>query len=372
MKILRYLLQKEFIQILRNKSMWPVIFVMPIVQMLILVNAATLELKKADVYIVDQDMSDASRQLVNKLEGNPFFNVTSITDADFNADDQLLHGKANVVLDVPQNFERDLKRNNSASLQLRVDAINGMAAELTWSYMNSLIRSYNNNIRANWMGISKFDPPQKIVVSQRYWYNPTLIYAFYMAPGVLVILVTLIGMFLSAVNLVREKEIGTMEQLNVTPIKKYQFIAAKMIPFLVIALLVLSFGLLIAKLVFNLPFRGNIFVLYGFTTVFLLGVMGLGLLISVVSDTQQQVFFVSYFFLLVFILMSGLFTPVESMPKWAQWLDHLNPLYYMMKVIRNVVLKGSGFFDLKYEFLSMLGYGVAMFSLAVMRYRKTA
>ena len=158
--------------------MWPVIFVMPIVQMLILVNAATLELKNADVYIVDQDMSDASRQLVNKLEGNPFFNVTSVADADFDADDQLLHGKANVVLDIPQNFERDLKRNNSASLQLRVDAINGMAAELTWSYMNSLIRSYNNNIRANWMGISKFDPPQKIVVSQRYWYNPTLIYAF--------------------------------------------------------------------------------------------------------------------------------------------------------------------------------------------------
>lgn len=372
MKILRYLLQKEFIQIIRNKSMWPVIFVMPIVQMLILVNAATLELKKSDVLVVYQDMSDASRQLVNKLEGNPFFKVTQVNDADFDADDQLLKGKANVVLDIPLNFERDLRRDNKVSLQLRVDAINSMSAELTWSYMNSLIRDYNNNLRASWMGVSKFDPPQKIDVSSRYWYNPTLIYAFYMAPGVLVILVTLIGMFLSAVNLVREKEIGTMEQLNVTPIKKYQFIAAKMIPFLVIALVVLSFGLLIAKLVFNLPFHGNLLVLYGFTTVFLLGVMGLGLFISVVSDTQQQVFFLSYFFLLIFILMSGLFTPVESMPKWAQLLDHLNPLYYMMKVIRNVVLKGSGFFDLKYEFLSMLGYGVVMFSLAVMRYRKTA
>ncbi|GET26447.1 ABC transporter permease [Prolixibacter sp. NT017] len=372
MKILRYLLQKEFIQIIRNKSMWPVIFVMPIVQMLILVNAATLELKKSDVLVIDQDMSDASRQLVNKLEGNPFFKVTRVNDADFDADDQLLKGKANVVLDIPQHFERDLRRDNKVSLQLRVDAINSMSAELTWSYMNSLIRDYNNNLRASWMGVSKFDPPQKIDVSSRYWYNPTLIYAFYMAPGVLVILVTLIGMFLSAVNLVREKEIGTMEQLNVTPIKKYQFIAAKMIPFLVIALVVLSFGLLIAKLVFNLPFHGNILVLYGFTTVFLLGTMGLGLFISVVSDTQQQVFFLSYFFLLIFILMSGLFTPVESMPKWAQLLDHLNPLYYMMKVIRNVVLKGSGFFDLKYEFFSMLGYGVVMFSLAVMRYRKTA
>ncbi|PSK82765.1 ABC transporter permease [Prolixibacter denitrificans] len=372
MKILRYLLQKEFIQILRNKSMWPIIFLMPIIQMVILVNAATLELKKSDVYVVDQDMSDASRQLVDKLKGNPFFQITSITDNDHLADQQLLNGKAGVVLDIPENFEKHLKRNNQASLQLRVDAINGLAAELTWSYMNSVIVDYNNQIRASWMGVSKFDPPQKIEVSQRYWYNPSLIYSFFMAPGVLVILVTLVGMFLAAVNLVREKEIGTMEQLNVTPIKKYQFIAAKMIPFLAIALLDLSFGLLIAKMVFNMPFEGSLLVLYGFTTVFLLGVLGLGLLISVVSETQQQVFFVSYFFLLVFILMSGLFTPVESMPTWAQWLDHLNPMYYMMKVIRNVVLKGSGFFDLKYEFLSMLGYGVAMFSLAVMRYRKTA
>ena len=193
-----------------------------------------------------------------------------------------------------------------------------------------------------------------------------------MAPGILAILVTLVGMFLAGMNLVREKEIGTIEQLNVTPIKKYQFIIGKLVPFWLIGLFDLAFGLVIAKLFFNLPMVGSLFLLFGFASVYLIGVLGLGLFISTVSDTQQQVMFVSYFFLIIFILMGGIFTPVESMPNWAQEVNRINPIFYFMRIMRMVVLKGSDFFDLIKEFISLVVLGITFLSLAIWRYRKTA
>ncbi len=371
MKTIYYLLQKEFIQVFRNKAMLPIIFVMPLIQMLILVFAATMELKQVDLYVVDHDLSETSTRLTAKFEASSFFKVTRSLQSPDEVDNALLQGKAGVALVIPEGFENELVRENGTTVQILVDAINGMAAELSYSYVRSVIGNYNKNVRAEVLGLPEFTPPQQIAVIPSFWYNPELNFKFYMAPGVLVILVTLIGLFLSSLNLVREKEMGTIEQLNVTPIRKYQFIVGKMMPFLIIALLDLTFGLLLAKLVFGLPFRGNILTLYAFTTVYLFLVMSMGLFISAISDTQQQVLFVSFFFMIIFIIMSGLFTPVESMPAWAQKLDLINPLFYLIRVIRNVVLKGSGIFDLAYEMISLLVYGAIMFSLAVWRYRKT-
>jgi ABC-2 type transport system permease protein len=193
-----------------------------------------------------------------------------------------------------------------------------------------------------------------------------------MAPGILAVLVTIIGMFMSGMNLVREKEIGTIEQLNVTPVRKYHFIIGKLVPFWIIGLFDLAFGLLIAWVVFDLPIVGSLWLLFGLASVYLLSVLGLGLFISTVTDTQQQVMFISFFFMMIFILMGGIFTPVESMPQWAQTVDRLNPIFYFMKVMRMVVLKGSGFFDLIEEFVSLLILGFTFLSLAIWRYRKTA
>ena len=371
MKTILYLLQKEFIQVMRNKAMLPIIFVMPLVQMLILVFAATMELKQVELYVVDRDLTETSRKLTAKFEASPFFEVTRSLQSPAEIDRELLKGHADVVLTIPQGFETSLMREDNSSLQILVDAINGSAAELSYGYLRSVIANFNGHIRAEILGMPEFTPPQQIAVIPSFWYNPELNFKFYMAPGVLVILVTLIGLFLSSLNLVREQEMGTIEQLNVTPIRKYQFIIGKMMPFLIIALLDLTFGLLVAKLVFGLPFRGNILTLYLFTTAYLFLVMSSGLFISALSDTQQQVLFVSFFFMIIFIIMSGLFTPVESMPLWAQRLDLINPLYYLIRVIRNVVLKGSGVMDLAYEMVSLLVYGSIMFLLAVWRYRKT-
>jgi len=191
-----------------------------------------------------------------------------------------------------------------------------------------------------------------------------------MVPGILVLLVTLIGMFLSGMNIVREKEIGTIEQLNVTPIGKFQFIIGKLLPFLIIGLFEFTLGLIVGKLVFKIQILGSIPLIYAMATIFLFTVLGIGLLISTMNDTQQQALLVAYFFIMLFILMSGLFTPLESMPDWALWLNKINPVAYFLKINRMIIMKGSGLMDVMKDALSMLALGIVIFNLAVLKYRK--
>jgi ABC-2 type transport system permease protein len=205
-----------------------------------------------------------------------------------------------------------------------------------------------------------------------YWYNPELNYMTYMVPGILVLLVTIIGMFLSGMNLVKEKEIGTIEQINVTPIKKYQFITGKLIPFWIIALVDLGIGLLFAKIVFGIPIVGSVYLVFFVAGVYLFVVLSFGLFISTLTNTMQQSMFISYFFLVIFILMSGLFTPIESMPGWAQIINYSNPISYFIKINRMIMLKGSGFADFQREFWILVAYAVGMFTFSTLRYRKTA
>jgi ABC-2 type transport system permease protein len=212
--------------------------------------------------------------------------------------------------------------------------------------------------------------PLDVVYS--YWFNPEMNYEIYMVPGILVILVTIISLFLTAMNIVREKEMGTIEQINVTPIRKYQFIVGKLVPFLIIALFELAFGLFLGRIIFDVPIVGSLALLFGFTLVYLLVILGFGLFLSVISESQQQVMFVTFFFMLVFILMSGIFTPTESMPEWAEKVNVINPIAYLMKVIRMILLKGSGFADIAVEFYSLLVYAFISLTLAIWRYRKTA
>jgi ABC-2 type transport system permease protein len=372
MKTIFYVIQKEFIQVKRNKVMLRMIVMIPIMQMLVLVFAATYDLKNVNIFLVDKDVSSTSRELASRLEASPFF---TINNASFNPEDgenELLRNADDMVLVIPQGFERDLIRDDKASLQLLVNAIDGSAAQLGYSYAASVIRDFNKNIIAEWKGLPEFKAPYQINAVSRFWYNSELEYKWYMAPGVLSLLVTLIGLFLSGMSLVKEKEQGTIEQLNVTPIRKIHFLVGKLIPFVVIALFDLSFGLLIARLVFHLPIVGSLGLVFGFGVLYLLGILGLGLFVSTLADTQQQVMFVTFFFMMVFILMSGIFTPVESMPKWAQLIDQANPIYHFMRIMRMVILKGSGFSDLIHEFVALCILGVTFLSLAVWRYRKTA
>ena len=367
-----YILQKEFRQIRRNKTILPMIFAVPIIQMLLLVFAATFDMKRIDLIVVDKDFSETSRNLVAKFDGIPFFIVVEQVPDESLAEQKLMDDTGDAILVFPANFERSLVREGKSKVQLLVNAIDGNSAQLIFSYSANIIGDFNKNIIAEWKGIPEFNPPTQVNIVENYWYNRELDYKWFMAPGILAVLVTVIGMFMSGMNLVREKEIGTIEQLNVTPVKKYQFIIGKLVPFWIIGLFDLAFGLLIAWIVFNLPIVGSLFTLFVFASVYLVSVLGIGLFISTVTETQQQVMFVSFFFMVIFILMGGIFTPVESMPEWAQQVDRLNPIYYFMRVMRMVVLKGSGFMDLMEEMISLLILGVTFLSLAIWRYRKTA
>lgn len=372
MRTIRYIIQKEFIQVFRNKTMLPMIFMLPVVQMLILVFAATYDLKNVALYVVDKDLSETSRELITKFEASPFFEVYDASFDMNDAENSLKKEEANLIIEIPPDFERSLVRDDEVKLQLLINAIDGNKASLIYSYTRNIISGFNKQVIAEWKSLPEFNPPSQILIKDSYWFNSELDYKWYMAPGILSILVTIIGMFLSGMNLVREKEIGTIEQLNVTPIKKSQFIIGKLVPFLVIALFDLALGLTIARVVFDLPIVGSLPLLFGFAALYLVGVLGLGLFISTITETQQQVMFVTFFFMMIFILMGGIFTPVESMPQWAQYLDRINPIYYFMRIMRMVVLKGSGFGDLIQEFVSLIIIGLSFLSLAIWKYRKTS
>ncbi|MEE4196225.1 MAG: ABC transporter permease [Bacteroidales bacterium] len=367
---IKYILQKEFIQIFRNKTMLPLIFGVPIIQLVILVHAATLEMKSIELFVVDKDLSSMSSKLVNKFEGSAFYKITGSFFSVREAEAEVQKNNADIILHIPYGFERNLMRENTAEIQLLIDGINGTAASLVNGYSTSVINDFNKNILVDLTQMPQIKEMEPVKVNISFWYNPELNYKTYMLPGILVILVTIVSMFLTAMNIVREKEIGTIEQINVTPIRKHEFIIGKLLPFMIIALFELAFGLFIGKIFFDLPVIGSIPLLFGFTLVYLLVVLGIGLFISTISSTQQQVMFITFFFMLVFILMGGIFTPTESMPVWAQKINVLNPFYYFMKVIRMILLKGSGFRDISHDFFSLLIYGIFMLSLSVWRYRK--
>jgi len=372
MKTLLYILQKEFTQILRDKRMLGIILMVPIMQMLVLVYAANMDVKNADLVVVDQDMSPTSHRLVNKFIGSTFFKLYGSTFNEEEAESLLKNNKADIVLIIPSGFEKDLMRNDKSGVQLLLNAINGSAAEITNGYAQNVIFSFNKQVIVETLGLAELKNSGTITTVPRYLYNNTLEYKHYMAPGILVILVTIIGMFLSGMNLVKEKEIGTTEQLNVTPIKKYQLIAGKLIPFWIIALFDLGFGLLIAKIFFNLPFEGNLIVIFAYAALYLVGILGAGLLISTFADTQQQVLFIGFFFMMVFVLMGGIFTPVQSMPEWAQTVNIFNPVCYFMEVIRMVLLKGSGFKDIIPHIYFAIIFGITMLIFSIWKYRKRA
>jgi len=372
MRTLLYILQKEFTQVLRDKRMLGIIVMIPIVQMLVLVYAANFDIKNVDMVVVNHDQSQSSRNLVNKFSGSPFFRLYGTTFNENEAEALLKNDKTDMILIIPAGFEKSINREGSSSLQLIFNAINGTAADITSGYAQNLIFDYNRELVAETYQLAEAKNGGAIRTLSRYWYNDKLDYKHFMAPGILVILVTIIGMFLSGMNLVKEKEIGTTEQLNVTPIKKWQLIAGKLIPFWVIALFELAFGLLIARLFFALPIEGSLFVLFTYAALYLIGVLGAGLLISTFADTQQQVLFIGFFFMMILILMGGIFTPVQSMPEWAQVIDIFNPVCYFMEVIRMVLLKGSGFADITHQILFSVIFGFLMLSFSILKYRKRA
>ena len=373
MKTIGYIIQKEFKQIFRNKSMLPIIFILPIIQLIILSNAATFEVKNIKFSYIDNDHTSTSRALIEKFDASSYFNIITHFSSTEIADDAMLKGNVDVILEIPLHFERDLVKEKQTAIGVKINAIDGAAAGVENVYINQILQHFNKKVSANLMQTSDMIlKPTSISTIPSFWYNKTLNYKTFMVPGILVLLVTMITLFLSGMNIVREKEIGTLEQINVTPIKKYQFIIGKLFPFWGIGIALLTIGLIIAKLIFNVPMLGSLPLMYLYTSIYILVILGIGLFISNFTETQQQAMFISWFFTVIFILMSGLFTPIESMPKWAQVITEFNPIRYFIEVMRMVMLKGAGFYDVLPQGLKTLLYATVMNGLAVWSYKKTA
>lgn len=371
MRVLLFLLQKEFLQIFRNKTILAIIFVAPVMQLLILPNAATFEVKNIMMSIVDHDHSSYSQKLVEKLSASGYFILTDYSPTYKKGLKAIEHKKADLIIEIPANFERGLIKLGKANVLLSIDAINGVKAGVGGGYATQIINRFSQDVRAEWLPISRSGSAPAIDITFSNWYNPLMNYKTFFVPGILVLLLTLVGGLLTALNIVREKEIGTIEQINVTPIRKIQFIAGKLIPFWITGLVILTIGFIISAVVYHIVPAGSFLTIYLFAAVYLIAFLGFGLLISTYSNTQQQALFVIFFFVMVFFLMSGMFTPIESMPHWAQVITYFNPVRYFVEVIRLVVLKGSSLFDVKRQLLVMCIFALGFNTWAIINYKKT-
>jgi len=363
------LARAEVLHVLRDRATLMQIIVVPVAQLLILSNAATFAIRSSPIWVVDSDHSQASRAVANRLGASGYFKLLGVTASAIPANEAMLRGDVSLVLTVPSDFEKSLIRDRVATVHLDVNAEKGSAANIVQSYAVQILNSYALELGAELYPTDS--RTGRIVTVARDWYNPTLDYKHYMVPGILVALVTIIGTLITAQNIAREKEMGTLEQLNVTPITKAEFITAKLLPFWVLGMLDLGLGLAVGYFVFDVPMRGSLLLLFASAGVYLIVALAIGLWISTLVETQQQAMFVTFFLLMIYLLMSGLFTPIDSMPRWVQLLSELNPVRHFVTISRAILVKGAGFSETAMPLGILAIYGILILTLAIRQYDKT-
>jgi ABC-2 type transport system permease protein len=372
-----FLARAEVLHVVRDRTTLAQVLVMPVLQLLVLANAATFQVTHTPTFVVDLDRSSLSRGLVTRFQASGHFRVEGQSVSPRQADDALLRGDATMVLTIPHDFERDIVRDGAAPIQLTVNAEKGSAAGIVQAYASNIAAAYASELDASARGTSLTVADRaprrgaaRIDVESRSWYNPDLNYQHYMVPGILVALVTLIGTLLTAQNIAREKELGTLEQLNVTPMTRGQFIAAKLLPFWALGLIDLAIGLLVGVVAFGVPVRGSVLLLFGSAAIYLVAALAIGLFISTLVETQQQAMFVTFFVMNVYLLMSGLFTPIDSMAPWVQTVSQLNPVRHFVTISRAILVKGAGPADIARPMLILTAFGIVTLALAVRQYSK--
>ncbi len=378
---IRQIIKKEFRQTLREPRMRVILVLPPILQLLIFGFAVNMDIEEVRIGWMDQDNSPTSRDLRASFASSGRFEVVATPGREAEAEDLLAHGSVQGVIRILPGFARDLERGTTAAVQVLIDGTNSNTASIVSSYAATIINSFaanqqNTQLQRRLLGRTQVEggavnmsTPQ-LTARSRVWFNPDLKSRNFFVPGVVANIVTLLTLMLTAMGIVREKEIGTMEQLMVTPIQPLELIIGKTLPFAAVGLFDIALVTSAALLVFRVPFRGSVLLMLACSLLFLMTTLGAGLFISTISQTQQQAMMSSFFFFMPSFMLSGFAFPIRNMPIPVQYLTYLNPIRYFMEIIRNLFLKGSGISILWPQMLALFLFGVAILGLSALRFRK--
>lgn len=382
-------LKKELLQLRRDPRIFPLLFIAPVLQLIFMGYAATLDVKQIPVVIWDQDRTRASRELAERVTATLYFDLAGTAQSHEDIERELKRGGALVALVIPAGYQRELGRGNRVTVQALIDGADSNQAIIAQNHLAIIVQLLNARLlaeRLSIMGPAAAERAPALAASlqrtlprggtalrpePRVWFNPELRSANFMVPGVVVMILLVITTMLTALAVVREKEVGTMEQVIVTPIKSWQFIAGKLSPFVIIGFIEVTLVLVVAVAWFQVPFRGSLAAFYAYAALFLLSTLGLGLFISTISQNQQQAMMSAFFIMFTMILLSGFMFPIENMPRPVQWLTTLIPMRYFLVIVRSLFLKGSGVAILWDQALALFALGTIVIFLSMKQFHKT-
>ncbi len=360
------LIRKEFIQVSRDRNMLRLIFLMPVVQLLVLGYAVNLDVKKISLDVYDFNRSQTSRELVDAMKAGDYFipgeeGQTKERRPLWHLADRFQDGSAQMAVIIPEDFSERLTRGENVTIGLMADGTDANSARIGLGYTAQIVDRYA------WKhtGLS---PP--IGIRSAFLYNPETESVYYMVPGIVATLLTMVTIMLTSMAIVREREMGTLEQLMVTPISGFVLLMGKITTFAILGLLEMVIALAVGVLWFGIPFVGSPLLLLALAVLFLISTLGMGMFFSTITSSQQQAMFLAFFSTIFAMLTSGFFTPISNMPQWMQYITYLNPMRYFMTIMRGILMKGAGIADLAPDIIALAVYGSVIFSLSVIRFKK--
>jgi ABC-2 type transport system permease protein len=366
---LLYLIRKELLELKQDPRLFGVVVIAPILQLTLLGYAATTDVKDVPVLVIDADRSTASRQLISRFEASDNFTIAGLGTSTNDIDMWLESGRAWMALSIPPGYGQSIARGETARIQVVADGTDSNSTNVALGYTRVLVTGYAEELLAERLG--GHVPERLITASVRVWFNPDLESRDFMIPGIVALLLLVVTTNLSAMAIVREKELGTLEQLNVTPLARWELMTGKLLPYALVGMIDVVLVLVVAIWWFEVPLRGSSLTLFAMSLVYLLATLGLGLFISTISSTQQQAMMTStFFFLLPMMYLSGFIFPIENMPWWIQPMTYLLPLRYFLIILRGLFLKGVGLETFWPEAVAMGGWGLAVLLLATLRSSK--
>jgi ABC-2 type transport system permease protein len=368
---LRILIWKEFLEIKMNPRLFGIVIIAPILQLAMLGYAATTDVRDVPIVVADGDRSSASRELIHRFDASRNFTVIDTVTTVSEIEPFIERGTAWLALGIPAGYGADVAMGRPAVLQVVADGTDSNSTTAALGYATALIGGYARELLGPDAGAGFSRPDGAIDARIRVWFNPQLESRHFMIPGVLALVLLIVTTNLSAMAIVREKEIGTLEQLNVTPLQRWELIAGKLLPYGLIGLVDILLVTAVAVFWFEVPLRGSFWLLFAISFVYVLCTLALGLLVSTISNTQQQAMMTAtFFFLMPMIYLSGFMTPIENMPRVIQWITYVIPLRYFLVIVRGIFLKGVGFGVLWPQVAALAAWGTVVIALAVMRSSK--